>query len=41
LWIAPHQGHSWPSASPEAFGKVVTDFIAATASAPGELAGAA
>jgi pimeloyl-ACP methyl ester carboxylesterase len=45
LWIAPHQGHSWPSASPELFGKVVTGFIAATAVAPGEppgeLAGAA
>jgi len=41
LWIAPHQGHSWPSASPELFSKIITDFIAATASAPGELAGAA
>jgi len=44
LWIAPHQGHSWPSASPELFSKVVTGFIAAAAGAPGapgELAGAA
>ena len=41
LWIAPHQGHSWPSASPELFSKVVTGFIAATAGTPGELAGAA
>ena len=41
LWIAPHQGHSWPSASPELFSKVVPGFIAATAGAPGELAGAA
>jgi 3-oxoadipate enol-lactonase len=41
LWIAPHQGHTWPSASPELFSKVVTGFIAATAGAPGELAGAA
>jgi 3-oxoadipate enol-lactonase len=39
LWIAPHQGHSWPSTSPELFSKVVTGFIGATASAPGELAG--
>ena len=41
LWIVPHQGHSWPSASPELFSKVVTGFIAATAGTPGELAGAA
>ena len=39
LWIAPHQGHSWPSTSPELFSKVVAGFIAATA-ARGELAGA-
>jgi pimeloyl-ACP methyl ester carboxylesterase len=38
LWIAPHQGHSWPSTSPELFSKVVAGFIAAAA--PGELAGA-
>jgi hypothetical protein len=41
LWIAPHQGHTWPSASPELFSKVVTGFIAATAGAPGELTVAA
>jgi len=41
LWVAPHQGHSWPSTSPELFNKVVMGFIAATAGAPGELAGAA
>jgi 3-oxoadipate enol-lactonase len=40
LWIAPHQGHSWPSTSPELFSKVITGFIGATAGAPGELAGA-
>jgi len=40
LWIAPHQGHSWPSTSPELFTKVVAGFIAAAAEAPGELAGA-
>ena len=40
LWIAPHQGHSWPSTSPELFSKVVAGFIG-TAAAPGELAGAA
>lgn len=39
LWIAPHQGHSWPSTSPELFRRVFTGFIAAAA-APGELAGA-
>jgi len=39
LWIAPHQGHSWPSTSPELFSKVVAGFIAAIA-AHGELAGA-
>jgi hypothetical protein len=41
LWVAPHQGHSWPPTSPELFNKVVMGFIAATAGAPGELAGAA
>src|SRR5262249_30556828 len=41
LWVAPHGGHSWPSTSPELFNKVVMGFIAATAGAPGELAGAA
>jgi len=41
LWIAPHQGHSWPSTSPELFSKVVTGFIGAIAGAPAELAGAA
>ena len=40
LWIAPHQGHSWPSTSPELFSKVVAGFIAAAAAAPAELAGA-
>ncbi|MBO0814132.1 MAG: alpha/beta fold hydrolase, partial [Actinobacteria bacterium] len=40
LWIAPHRGHSWPSTSPELFGKVVTGFIGATAGPPGELAAA-
>jgi pimeloyl-ACP methyl ester carboxylesterase len=44
LWIAPHQGHSWPATSPELFCRVVTDFIgtvtAAPGGAPGELAGA-
>ena len=40
LWIVPHQGHSWPSTSPELFSKVVAGFIGAAA-APGELAGAA
>jgi len=40
LWIAPHQGRSWPSTSPELFSKVLTGFIAATAGPPGELAGA-
>ncbi len=40
LWVAPHQGHSWPSTSPELFSKVVAGFIG-TAGAPGELAGAA
>jgi pimeloyl-ACP methyl ester carboxylesterase len=41
LWIAPHQGHSWLSTSPELFSKVVTGFIGATARASRELAGAA
>jgi pimeloyl-ACP methyl ester carboxylesterase len=40
LWIAPHQGHSWPSTAPELFSKVVAGFIG-SADAPGELAGAA
>jgi 3-oxoadipate enol-lactonase len=42
LWIAPHQGHSWPSTSPELFRKVFTGFIATggAAAEPGELAGA-
>jgi 3-oxoadipate enol-lactonase len=40
LWIAAHQGHSWPSTSPELFSKVVAGFIG-TSTAPGELAGAA
>jgi len=40
LWIAPHQGHNWPSTSPELFSKVVTGFIGAAAGTPGELAGA-
>jgi len=40
LWVAPHQGHSLPSTSPELFSKVVAGFIG-TAGAPGELAGAA
>lgn len=44
LWIAPHQGHSWPATSPELFCRVVTDFIGtvtgAAGGAPGELAGA-
>ncbi len=37
LWIAPHQGHSWPSTSPELFQKVLTGFIGAAA-VPGDLA---
>jgi 3-oxoadipate enol-lactonase len=44
LWIAPHQGHSWPATSPELFCRVVTDFIATVTGpaggTPGELAGA-
>jgi pimeloyl-ACP methyl ester carboxylesterase len=40
LWIAPHQGHSWPSTSPGLFSKVVAGFIGAAAAMPGELAGA-
>jgi 3-oxoadipate enol-lactonase len=38
LWIAPHQGHSWPSTSPGLFSRVVAGFIGTAAA--GELAGA-
>jgi hypothetical protein len=40
LWIAPHQGHSWPSTAPELFSRVVAGFIG-SAAAPGELVAAA
>jgi 3-oxoadipate enol-lactonase len=31
LWVAPHQGHSWPATSPGLFSKVVNGFIRTTA----------
>jgi 3-oxoadipate enol-lactonase len=35
LWVAPHQGHSWPATSPDLFSKVVAGFIdAADGEAP-------
>jgi len=34
LWVAPHQGHSWPATSPGLFSKVVNGFIRTIARTP-------